>query len=78
VHPDTATTAGGHANRNAGFIRQRQCGSPTCRMNPAFRWWCQDAPAAWWLIMLRIVRDIPPIRAVYNGYMRHWQATDNA
>ena len=44
AHPDTTTKAGGYANRNAGFIRQPQCGSPACRMNPAFRWWCQEAP----------------------------------
>jgi len=37
AHPDTTTKAGGHANRNAGFIRQPQCGSLACRMNPAFR-----------------------------------------
>ena len=44
AHPDTTTKAGGQANRNAGFIRQ--AGEPHwgCRMNPAFRWWCQDAP----------------------------------
>jgi hypothetical protein len=46
THPDTTTKAGGYANRNAGFIRQPQCGSPACRMNPAFRWRCQDAPTA--------------------------------
>ena len=45
--PDTNTKAGGHANRNAGFIRQPQRGSPVCRMNPAFRWWCQDTPSVW-------------------------------
>ncbi|MCX6925439.1 MAG: hypothetical protein NT154_19855, partial [Verrucomicrobia bacterium] len=44
AHPDT-TKAGGYANRNAGFIRQPQCGSPACRMNPALRWWYQDALA---------------------------------
>jgi hypothetical protein len=44
THSDTTTKAGGYANRNAGFIRQPQCGSPACRMNPAFRWWSQDAP----------------------------------
>jgi CheY-like chemotaxis protein len=44
AHLDTTTKAGGNANRNAGFIRQPRCGSPACRMNPAFRWWYQDAP----------------------------------
>jgi hypothetical protein len=29
-----------HHHRNAGFIRQPQCHSPACRMNPAF-------PLAW-------------------------------
>jgi len=43
THPNTTTKAGGYANRNAGFIRQPQCGSRACRMNPAFRWWCRDA-----------------------------------
>src|ERR1035437_5026304 len=47
-HPDTTTKAGGPANRNAGFIRQPQCGPPACRMNPAFRWWWQDAPFRLW------------------------------
>jgi hypothetical protein len=32
------------ANRNAGFIRQAGEWHWGCRMNPAFRWWCQDAP----------------------------------
>jgi hypothetical protein len=44
AHPDTTTKAGGHANRNAGFIRQAGAPHQGCRMNPAFRWWCQDAP----------------------------------
>ncbi|MCX6925799.1 MAG: hypothetical protein NT154_21720, partial [Verrucomicrobia bacterium] len=44
MHPDTTTKAGGYANRNAGFIRQPQCGSPGCRMNPAFWWRRQDMP----------------------------------
>jgi hypothetical protein len=46
AHPGITTKAGGHANRNAGLIQQPQRGSPACRMNPAFRWWCQDAPGA--------------------------------
>jgi hypothetical protein len=44
AHPDTTTKAGCHAKRNAGFIRQPQFSSPACRMNPASRWWCQEAP----------------------------------
>jgi hypothetical protein len=32
------------ARRNAGFIRQAGEWHWGCRMNPAFRWWCQDAP----------------------------------
>jgi len=44
AHPDTTTKAGSHANRNAGFIRQAGEWHSGCRMNPAFRWWCQDAP----------------------------------
>jgi len=39
----TTTKAGSHANRNAGFIRQAGEWHWGCRMNPAFRWWCQDA-----------------------------------
>ena len=39
-----AHQAGGDANRNAAFTRQPKCGSPGCRLNPAFRWRCQDAP----------------------------------
>ncbi|MEI7940184.1 MAG: hypothetical protein WCK27_26165, partial [Verrucomicrobiota bacterium] len=41
--PDTTTKAGGHAKRNAGFIRQAGEPRQGCRMNPAFRWWCQEA-----------------------------------
>ncbi len=37
AHPDTTTKAGGHANRNAGFIRQEGKWHWGCRMNPAFR-----------------------------------------
>jgi hypothetical protein len=37
------TKASNHANRNAGFIRQAGEWHWGCRMNPAFRWWCQDA-----------------------------------
>jgi hypothetical protein len=46
AHPDTTAKTGGYANRNAGFIRQP--GEPNwgCRMNPAFRWWCQAASRA--------------------------------
>jgi len=40
----TTTKAGSRANRNAGFIRQAGEWHWGCRMNPAFRWWCQDAP----------------------------------
>jgi hypothetical protein len=40
----TTTKAGSHANRNAGFIRQAGEWHWGCRVNPAFRWWCQDAP----------------------------------
>ncbi|MGO8930063.1 MAG: hypothetical protein ACLQU3_24610 [Limisphaerales bacterium] len=40
----TTTKAGSHANRNAGFIRQAGEWHWGCRINPAFRWWCQDAP----------------------------------
>ena len=42
----TTTKAGSHANRNAGFIRQAGEWHWGCRINPAFRWWCQDAPRA--------------------------------
>ena len=38
------TKTGSHANRNAGFIRQAGEWHWGCRINPAFRWWCQDAP----------------------------------
>ena len=41
-----AHQAGGYAKRNARFIRQPQCGSPACRMNPAFRWSSQGARRA--------------------------------
>ena len=44
AHPVPTTKAGSHANRNAGFIRQAGEWHWGCRMNPAFRWWCQDAP----------------------------------
>ncbi len=44
AHLGTTTKAGSHANRNAGFIRQAGEWHWGCRMNPAFRWWCQDAP----------------------------------
>ena len=40
----TTAEAGSHANRNAGFIRQAGEWHWGCRMNPAFRWWCQEAP----------------------------------
>src|ERR1039458_7687001 len=43
--PDTTTEAGGHANRNAGFIRQAGAPHWGCWMNPAFRWKCPSAPA---------------------------------
>ena len=43
-HLGTTTKAGSHANRNAGFIRQAGEWHWGCRMNPAFRWWCQEAP----------------------------------
>src|ERR1035441_8357842 len=43
-HLRTTTKAGRHANRNAGFIRQAGEWHWGCRMNPAFRWLCQDAP----------------------------------
>ena len=33
-----------HTERNAGFIRQAGKPHRSCRMNPAFRWWYQDAP----------------------------------
>jgi hypothetical protein len=40
--------ASGHqaeqTNRNAGFIRQAGEWDWGSWMNPAFRWWCQDAP----------------------------------
>jgi hypothetical protein len=42
----TTTKAGSHANRNAGFIRQAGEWHWGCRINPAFQWWCQDAPHA--------------------------------
>jgi hypothetical protein len=45
AHLGTTTKAGSHANRNAGFIRQVGEWRWGCRMNPAFRWWCQDAPS---------------------------------
>ena len=35
----------GYANWNVGFIRQPGCDSPGCRINSAFRWCCEDAPA---------------------------------
>jgi len=35
AHPDATTKAGCPANRNAGFIRQPQCGPLACRMSPA-------------------------------------------
>jgi hypothetical protein len=44
AHLGTTTKTGSHANRNAGFIRQAGKWHWGCRMNPAFRWWCQDAP----------------------------------
>jgi hypothetical protein len=44
AHLGTTTKAGSHANRNAGFIRQADEWHWGCRINPAFRWWCQDAP----------------------------------
>jgi hypothetical protein len=44
AHFGTTTKAASHANRNAGFIRQVGEWHWGCRINPAFRWWCQDAP----------------------------------
>ena len=44
AHLGTATKAGGHANRNAGFIRQAGEWHSGCRLNPAFRRWCQNMP----------------------------------
>ena len=46
AHLGTTTKAGSYANRNAGFIRQAGEWHWGCRINPAFRWWCQDAPVA--------------------------------
>jgi hypothetical protein len=45
AHIGTTTKAGRHANRNAGFIRQAGEWHWGCRMNPAFRLRCPDAPA---------------------------------
>jgi hypothetical protein len=45
AHLGSATKAGSHANRNAGFIRQAGERHWGRRLNPAFRWWCQDALA---------------------------------
>jgi hypothetical protein len=45
AHLDTSTTAARQTNRDAGFIRQAGEWDWGCRMNPAFRWWCQDAPS---------------------------------
>jgi len=44
AHPGTTTKAGSYANRNAGFIRQAGEWHWGCRINPAFRWQCQNAP----------------------------------
>jgi hypothetical protein len=44
VYLDTSTTAAEQRNRNAGLIRQAGEWDQGCRMNPAFRGWCQDAP----------------------------------
>jgi hypothetical protein len=41
---DTSATAAEQTNWNAGFIRQAGEWDWGCRMNPAFRWWYQDAP----------------------------------
>ena len=40
----TTAKADSRVNWNAGFIRQAGEWHWGCRMNPAFRWWCQDAP----------------------------------
>jgi hypothetical protein len=42
-----STTPVEQTKRNAGFIRQAGEWGWGCRMNPAFRWCCQDAPS-WW------------------------------
>jgi len=39
----TTTKADSRANQNAGFTRQAGEWHWGCRINPAFRWWCQDA-----------------------------------
>ena len=41
---DTTSKADSRVNWNAGFIRQAGEWHWGCRMNPAFRWWCQEAP----------------------------------
>ena len=46
MHPDPATKADSRANRNAGFIRQVGEWHWGCRINPAFRWWRQEAPVS--------------------------------
>ena len=40
----TTTKADSRANQNAGFTRQAGEWHWGCRINPAFRRWCQDAP----------------------------------
>jgi predicted RNase H-like HicB family nuclease len=35
-------------------------GWPGCRMNPAFRWWGQDAPVGNAFVMKRLTASIPP------------------
>ena len=44
AHLDTSTTAAEQRNRNGGLVRQAGEWDLGCRMNPAFRWWFQDAP----------------------------------
>ena len=44
----TTTSADSRAHRNAGFIRQASQWHCGCRINPAFRWCCQEAPKRTW------------------------------
>ena len=45
-HLGTTTKADSRANWNAGFIRQAGEWYWGCRINPVFRWWCQEAPVS--------------------------------
>ena len=51
------------ARQNPGFIRQGQCGSPVCRMNPALQWWCQAAPG----VRVPRTRECTPLLLHWRG-----------